>query len=418
MHPMALQRTGCGARALPITCLLLAVLLTSCSVRDKAEYGIVNAGKVPPLDGARAAEIFYRDVSNARKALPLPPLARQPELDVLATTGLQHITAGLPEGVAAVIHIDTAAPLPEELQYFVGFEESMPGLSEALLEQGRRRTGESISEAALAADPAFVAVGWAADGPWSVFVARARALTPADGPALQAALEMVVREQRPALATNADLARIAGDALADNLVDSGDVDHLKRAGGVPVKLSFEDDELEFHSNLLRNTLGDEGPGTLREAWLTSVGVAAKVTEAGKVLFIVVATGEVDHAVLAAEIAATESKAPDLVNKARAEAALPPVSWDPALAVLARQWVAEASRRGCYVGFDDQPDCPGTLPQAAESVYASRRIWSRTEGAFTWYLAPAQHGDDQMKRFGAAAAIAADGVLWCVIMFGP
>ncbi len=56
------------------------------------------------------------------------------------------------------------------------------------------------------------------------------------------------------------------------------------------------------------------------------------------------------------------------------------------------------------------------PRGADQWYAARSTWRGAEDAFTFYLAPAGLGDDQLKRFGAAAVIAPDGIVWATVVF--
>ena len=181
-----------------------------------------------------------------------------------------------------------------------------------------------------------------------------------------------------------------------------------------MQISQRRSDAHLPTQVLRSTLVDDGPGTLHEPWLDRVGVAGTVTDAGTVLTVILATGETDHAVLDAQIAAAEPKAAELVNRARAEAALPPVRPDPALVATARKMVAESIQRACFVGFD-RPGCGGHHPNGADEWFSHQTTWVSGENAFSWYLAPAQPGEDKLTRFGAAAALGPDGTVWAVLL---
>ena len=148
--------------------------------------------------------------------MPLPPAPRDPALDEPARRGLQIIEAGLPDHVSAAEHLETVAGLPAGLQYGVGFEDDTPGIDERLREVGRRGSG-SFVDALLAADPALDGIGWAAAGPWAVVVLRAKPLEPLDGPAVQRAVEVGLRNVRPTLRPDHALASLAAEVVADGV---------------------------------------------------------------------------------------------------------------------------------------------------------------------------------------------------------
>ena len=122
------------------------------------------------------AQRFYDTVSAARRALPLPPVRRDPALDEPAKKALDLIADGVPDDVTVVRHLEREAPLAGDLQYGVGFEARTPGVDEGMRQVARRVSGTTLSEPLLAADPALDAIGWAASGPWSVAVLRSRHL--------------------------------------------------------------------------------------------------------------------------------------------------------------------------------------------------------------------------------------------------
>ena len=153
---------------------------------------------------------------------------------------------------------------------------------------------------------------------------------------------------------------------------------------------------------------------MREPWLTQVGAAAKVTDAGAVLMVVVATGEPDRAALAAQLAASEARATDLVNRARTEASLPPLRVDPTLVAAAKTWLAQTVQRGCFAD-PSNPTCPGAGPTRTATWTGYRSPWVDGDAAFTWDLRPAEVGDDRLKRFGAAATLAPDGTVWSLLV---
>lgn len=411
MHPVA---TRCPAPRAPVTAVVVTLVLLTLAASCSLRRGVVATGTFPPPDGAQMTEAFLGGLTAERRSRPLPPVPRDRSLDEIAAKGLQVIEAGLPDGVSAAEHVSNVARLPAGFEYGVGFEENTPGLDERTREAGGRGSG-SINEVLLAWDPALDAYGWAAAGPWSVIVFRSRTLAPGDAQLLQAALEKVVGATRNSLRMDPQLASIAAEAVADGLLDSDDDARYGRAGGVPVEVSHLRSGAHLASSLLSWTLRRDGSDSLIAPWLATVGIASKITESGTVLFVILATGEADRPALTAELAAAEPRATELVNQARAEAALPAVRLDGALVDAARQWLVEASRRGCYVGFESDPGCPGPDPKGADWWTARQSTWSGGERAFTWYLAPAQFGDDTYTRFGAAATLAPNGTVWSMLV---
>ncbi len=376
--------------------------------------GVIEVGALPPPDGAQLAQGFSEGLSRARRDVPLPPAPRDPALDEPARRGLQIIEAGLPDHVSAADHLETVAGLPAGLQYGVGFEDDTPGIDERLREVGRRGSG-SFVDALLAADPALDGIGWAAAGPWAVVVLRAKPLEPLDGPAVQRAVEAGLRNERPTLRPDHALASLAAEVVADGVLDVDDEARFARAGGVPVNLWRLRAGPHLPTAFVSSSLTSDGPGTLHERWLDRVGSAARVTERGAVLVVVLATGEADRAALEAELAAAEPKATELVNQARAEAHLPPVSLDPRLVDAARRWLAEVHQRGCLVGSGGVRGCPGPEPAGADWWWGSQFTWFGADAGFTWDLRPAAPGDERLRRFGAAAALAADGTVWAALL---
>lgn len=390
----------------------LAMLLPGCGLRA----GVVDVGSLPPPDGRQMAHDFFDRINSARQAIPLPPVPHDASLDQPAGKGLQIIQAGLPEGVSAIDHLEAVAHLPIGLDYAVGFEARTPGIDDRTRREGEQRGGAFISDPLLAADPALEGIGWAAAGPWSVVVLRARVLGTADAPSLQSALEGGVQRGRPNLRADPQLAAIAAEAVADGALDYRDQARYGRAGGVPVVVSHLKAGPHLATSILNAVLDDADAGTLSDAWLDRAGTGTKVSDSGTVIFVVLASGEADRAALATQLVVAEARAPELVNRSRAEAALPPVQPDAALMDAARQWVAEASRRGCYVSHDVELGCPGPEPRRADRWHVRQHTWYTADHAFVWYLAPAAEGDHELKRFGAAAALAADGTVWSILVF--
>lgn len=81
---------------------------------------------------------------------------------------------------------------------------------------------------------------------------------------------------------------------------------------------------------------------------------------------------------------------------------------------ARQWVTESSRLGCLLGYDGSLTCSEPLPRAPH-WYGSRSTWVTAEDAFTWDLAPAEPGDERLTRFGSAAILGPDGMVWSALV---
>lgn len=389
---------------------LLLLTLAACS----APAGLVRAGALAPPDGAGEAQRFFDTIAAARTAVALPPVPRDPALDDLAGRALPLVGGSLPEGTSVLAHLRATAPLPPGLEYGVGFEEMTPGVDDRMRALAHRRGPAAFSEPLLAADPALDGMGWAATGPWSVLVLRARPLRPADAPAVQAALAGGVERARPALHREPRLDAVAAEIVADGRLGLDDAPRYGRAGGVPVHLASARDDVHLPTEALGATLRGEGPGTLREPWLGRLGVAVDITAAGAVTFIVLATGDADRAALRAQIAGAEPKAAELVNRARAEAALPPVRLDAALVTAARQLLAESVRRGCFVRVSD-PTCPGGTTPRAASWYSRQSTWVDGEAAYGWDVAPAGPGDDRLTRFGAAATLGPDGTVWSTLV---
>lgn len=393
--------------------LLVVMLLPACS----APRGIAAAGALPPPDGAQRAEALFDEINRVRQGVPLPPAPRDPALDELAGKGLRLIEDGVPDGVAVIDHLAAAAGLSAGLEYVVSFESGTPGIDDRTREIARRPSGVAILEPLLAADPALDGFGWAADGPWAVSILRSRPLGPADGPALEAALAAAIQQERPGLRPDLALEAIAVAAVFDVVRNDDDDDRFRGAGGVPVSVGYVQAGPQLPTLALNSTLEKEGPRTLREPWLSRVGVAAKISDAGTVMFVVLATGEADRSALAAELTAGEAKATELVNRARAEAGLPEVRLDPALVEAAKRWVADAARYGCYVGHDGNRGCPGAEPTAGNRWWFGQRTWASGEDAFVWNLAPADRGDEKFSRFGAAATLGPDGAVWAILVLG-
>src|SRR5687768_1614830 len=92
----------------PILVLVAAALLASCSLRE----GVVRTGALPPPDGEQMARSFFRTITEERRAVPLPPVGRDPVLDLHADKGLKAIEAGVPQGVKVIHHMESTAPLP------------------------------------------------------------------------------------------------------------------------------------------------------------------------------------------------------------------------------------------------------------------------------------------------------------------
>lgn len=208
-----------------------------------------------------------------------------------------------------------------------------PGLDAQVREAGARSQGVGVALEVLAAEPALERIGWAAAGPWSVTVLKARQLTPTDAPALQAALDRHVERTRPALHADPALAATATatatEVIADGQVADDDMGRIGGTGGVPVFTWHRWNGAHFPALDLNNLLAGDA-GEIRETWLKRVGVAVAITAGGRTTFMVLATGAKDRASLAAELAAVEPRAAELVNRSRAEAALPPVRLDAAL----------------------------------------------------------------------------------------
>lgn len=58
--------------------------------------------------------------------------------------------------------------------------------------------------------------------------------------------------------------------------------------------------------------------------------------------------------------------------------------------------------------------PGTVPPP-DGRRAGEKFVHEIEA---FYVAPAEPGDDRLKRFGAAATLAADGTVWHVLVLAP
>ena len=395
--------------------LVAAATLASCSLRS----GVAAAGLVPPPDGTSFARGFVDGVQRERGALGLPAVPRDPALDEWAGKGLQAIEAGVPDGVGVVDHLLAVTALPRELEYGIGFEDQARGLDERVRELAARKGGAQFSKRHLASDPALDGLGWRARGPWAVFVLRARLLVPADGPALQAGLVAVVQGLRPALEPDPRLEALAAEVLGDDVIDDHDDGRLARAGGVPVRVGTTRKGPHLPVLDLLRVLDDKGPGALDERWLTRAGVASRMSDDGTVRSMVVATGEADRAALDAQLDAAAATAPDLVNRSRAEALLPPVVMDPLLVRVAEGWVAESSRRGCYIGLrPEDRGCPGIDLPGIDWFLVDQATWYSPAAPFRWDLSPAQPGDERLKAFGAAAAVGPDGMVWTILLFVP
>ncbi len=407
MLPMNIGSAPVRRRSLLL--LVLTVLATSCSLRN----GVVS-GAVPPPDGAQLARDVVERITAARQALPLAPAPRDAALDELAVQGVRRIEAGLPDQVSAIEHINGMPGLPDDVELGVGFEDATPGLDDRLREAGSRRGGQTLSEQLLAADPALTGIGQAGGGPWAVVVFRSRPLVPGDVPALQAALEGGVQRARPNLRSEPALTLLASDAVADGKLDDFDEAHFSRTGGTPVTVRRVRTGPHLPTTALSFALEAKDPGVLRETWLETVGVAVTVTDTGTMSFVVLSSGKADRSALDAELAAAETRATDLVNRSRAEAALPPVTLDPVLAVAARRWATDAGRRGCYPGFGGLRSCSGDPPPVGDYFYFDQSTWSGGESPFTWDLTERTPGDEQLRRFGAAAVLAPDGTVWSML----
>jgi hypothetical protein len=322
----------------------------------------------------------------------------------------------VPDGTTPIDHIAGVAPLPEELRYAIGFEHETPGIDEKDRELAGRWSGNDISDALLGADPALEAIGWAARGPWSVLVLRLRELRPPDAAPLRAAIEASLQRSRPKLLLDPALAALAAEAAADARISDEDDFIVGRSGGVPVSVNHSYTGPHAPTSDWNATMEGEGPGSLNEPWLDRAGVAVTITDTGRVVYVVLATGETDRAALSAELDTMQARAVELVNRARAEVALPPVTANPALTAAARGWATEMSERGCYVGLGGSGGCPGLYRPDVDQVYVDRSPWSGPEDAYTFSLAPAQAGDELLKRFGAAAVLGPDGTVWSVLAF--
>ena len=412
MHRML----GGGRRFLAV--LFVLALLPACTpgrpVVGTNEVGTNETGttQAGPPSGATLATGFFEKLTAGRKATPALDLVRRdPTLDGRASAGLRIIEAGPPDDVDIIKHLRRSAALPEGLEYAVGFEEATPGLDDRTRRLGQRAGGSNISDALLAGDPGLEAVGWAAAGPWAVIVLQYRPLAPADGPRLQATIEADLQRRRPHLRLDSALRAVASGALEDGLLDDDDEVRLARAGGVPVVIVHHQRGPHRATSSLNWALTHDGPGTLQEPWLDRIATAVAVTDRGNVQYVVVATGEPDRRSLAAQLQAAEVQAPALVNEARATARLPAVRLDPALAVAAKRALAEAIRLGCVEG----PGCAAADPPDVDTWYVDRRVWHSGEDAFTWDLRPADDQDSALKRFGAAAALAPDGLVWTLLL---
>lgn len=395
--------------------VVLSSLLPACSGlgRPSTPTGRSASPSTPaqrPKDGSSGAEELVDELFKARAEARLPSAPRDPTLDEKARTGLAVILAGLPEGVTAIDHILDKPKLSEGLTYGVVFEEETPGLSEAERHQGRRG-GYTISNELRGSDPALDGIGWAARGPWAVIVFRSRHLVPLDAPALQKALEAALARDRPGLQNDPALSGLAAAVVADGVVTYEERAGLGRAGGVPVTLSYTETASRLPSSFLNARLADEGPGSLHEPWLRWVGAAATVTETGVVTYVVLATGEAERPRLVGELDAAAPQAADLVNRHRTELGLPKLRLDPVLAGAARKALADATDRQCFA-IDD--NCPAQFPKAADYFYGEKHLWYSPEAPFTWRL-ERQEGDEQYRRFGAAATIGPDGLVWTVLL---
>jgi len=331
-------------------------------------------------------------------------------LDDKARAGLRIIEGGLPEGVSAIDHLSDVAELPAELSYAIGFEKDTPGLDEAA---GRetRRGGYSMSERLLAGDPALDGIGWAGGGPWAVIILRARRLGPDDTPALEKGLETAIAQERPALRPDPALKGLAAIAVINSDVSYQDVEGFGLAGGVPVHLEYSETETFLPSQFLNIRLDKKSPASLHEPWLSRFGAAAKITDTGTVVYVVLAAGEADRPALVRQIAEAEPRAAELVNRERTKLSLPEVRLDARLVTAAREVLLEAVKRKCFSADDH---CAAPFPDAAESSYQRRSTWFSPEEAFTWDLGR-DEGDDTYRRFGVAATIGPDGMVWSVLL---
>jgi len=394
-----------------VAVMAVAVLAASCSSRS----GVAPGGSLPPPDGTQDAVAFVYGLTTARKAMKLPALVRDPALDGVAKRALQVIEAGVPDGIGALEHVTRVLPLPSGLEYGIGFEDLTRGIDDRTRRTAEVESGAPVSRRTLAEDPALDGFGWAAGGPWSVFVLRARPLVPTDAAALQAEVSGAVGRARPGLRPDPGLTAIAADAVADGTFGPDDQGRLGRAGGVPVHLSHSWSGASLPSLQLDGELSSEGPGTLRDPWLDRVGVAATVTGSGTVVVLVLATGDTDRAALAAQVAEAEPKATELVNRARQTAGVPPVRLDPSLVASAKLLAEESARRGCLVAMDD-PGCPGPGPPGADEWYSRQYTWVSGEAAYAWDLSPTRAGDERLTHFGAAAVLGPDGTVWSTLVF--
>lgn len=407
MSAMTFRFRGRWLRSSPcVLWLLVAPLLVACASRP----GAVGAGVVRGPGGGRLADEVFEGLSGQRRTTSLPPVLRRHELDERAVTGLQVVLAGLPE-VDPVDHVARTVGLADGLEYAVGFASETPGLDEATRRAGTR-LHDNLHQSLLAADPSLDGIGWAAAGPWAVFVLQFRPVRPADAPAIEVAARAALAEERPALQADAALDRLAANAVADGQLTTDDEVRLARAGGVPVRLVHEQGGAHRVTSTLNWALSHDGPGTLHEAWLRRFGVAALVTDQGDVLSVVVATGEANRAEVADSIMAAEPKMAELMAEVRTTDGLPGLRLDPRLAGSARRALAEAIGLGCFAG---DPGCPAPDPGDADLWYSRERAWYSPEDAFTWRLDPFAGDDLRLKRFGAAAAIGPDGAVWSLLL---
>ncbi len=402
----------CGATRFLVLWVVLA-LLPACSTRPTAVgTNEVGANEVWSPSGATLADGFFKEVTTSRNATPLAAIRREPALDRRAEDGARMLAAGLPDDIDVGRHLDQEAPLPEGLEYGVGFEDETPGLDERTRRAGERRGGSTISDALLAGDPGLDAIGWAGSGPWAVVVLQYRPFTPADGSPLQAALESALQRKRPKLRPDPALTAVATEAVADGLIDDDDEVRFATAGGMPVRIVHRQRGPHRSTGTVNRALTHDGPGTLQEPRLDRVGIAAKVTDRGNVLYVVLATGEADRSALEAELRAAEPKAQKLMDDARSSKGLPPLRLDPALSQAARQSLGQAIRLGC---FPLDPGCPAAEPRRADQWYDRQLTWFSAEDAFTWNLSSEDDPAGELKRFGVAAAAGPHGGVWSMLL---
>jgi hypothetical protein len=171
--------------------------------------------------------------------------------------------------------------------------------------------------------------------------------------------------------------------LGDAVLDDHDDGRYARAGGVPVTVTHTETGPHLPVLSLVAALGGEGPGSLDESWLTQAGLATRISD-GTVQFLVLATGEADRAALNAELDAAAVNVADAVNRARADAQLPPVVAHPQLEQMARGWVRESSKRGCSIGLrPEERGCPDVTLDGIDSFWVDQATWYSATSPFQW-----------------------------------